>query len=66
MWCHIYFKIVVDKDVKSGYNYIMDKQKRLTVEIDEDLHRQAKSKAYDEGKTLKDKMVELLKKWLRG
>lgn len=41
-------------------------EKRLTVEIDEELHAEAKSKAYAEGKTLKEKIVELLLKWLRG
>ena len=39
--------------------------KRLTVEIDEELHNEAKSKSYSEGKTLKDKVVELLKDWLK-
>jgi predicted HicB family RNase H-like nuclease len=40
-------------------------EKRLTVEIDEELHNEAKSKAYSEGKTLKDKIIELLRDWLR-
>ena len=39
--------------------------KRLTVEIDEKLHAEAKARAYGEGKTIKDKIVELLKEWLR-
>jgi hypothetical protein len=41
-------------------------QKRLTVEIDKALHDKAKSKAYGEGKTLKEKIIELLRKWLNG
>ena len=39
--------------------------KRLTVEIPEDLHAEAKSKAYGEGKTLKEKIIDLLRDWLR-
>lgn len=39
--------------------------KRLTVEIDETLHQQAKTQAYAESKTLKEKIIELLKKWLK-
>lgn len=39
--------------------------KRLTVEIDEKMHSEAKSKAYGEGKTLKEKIIELLTKWLK-
>jgi predicted HicB family RNase H-like nuclease len=41
-------------------------EKRLTVEIDEELKREAKAKAAQEGKTLKDKVVELLLTWIRG
>ena len=40
--------------------------KRLTVEIDENLHFRAKQEAYGEGKTLKQKVIELLEKWLKG
>jgi len=40
-------------------------KKRLTVEIDKELHNEAKCKAYSEGKTLKEKIIELLKEWLR-
>ena len=47
------------------YLLVMEKLKRLTVEIPEDIHAEAKSKAYGEGKTLKQKVIELLKKWLR-
>ncbi len=43
----------------------MEKLKRLTVEIPEDIHAEAKSRAYSEGKTLKKKTLELLKKWLK-
>ena len=39
--------------------------KRLTVEIDEKMHAEAKSKAYGEGKTLREKIIELLQEWLR-
>ena len=39
--------------------------KRLTVEIDEKLHAEAKARAYGEGKTLKEKILELLREWLR-
>jgi|GEM_PF-2961082 predicted HicB family RNase H-like nuclease len=39
--------------------------KRLTVEIDDELHAKAKGKAYSEGKTLKEKVIELLKAWLK-
>ena len=38
--------------------------KRLTVEIPDELHAEAKSKAYGEGKTLKEKIIELLKAWI--
>lgn len=44
------------------YTYIMDK--RLTVTIDAELHAQAKARAYGEGKTLREKMIELLREWL--
>lgn len=40
--------------------------KRLTVEIEPSLHAEAKTKAYSEGKTLKEKVVELLVSWLRS
>ena len=39
--------------------------KRLTIEIDKTLHSQAKCKAYEEGKTIKAKIEELLKDWLK-
>jgi len=38
---------------------------RLTIEIDEKLHAEVKSKAYSEAKTLKAKIIELLLSWLR-
>ena len=41
------------------------KMKRLTVEIDEQLHAEAKSQAYAEKKTLKEKIVDLIKTWLK-
>jgi len=37
---------------------------RMTVEIDEKLKQEAKSRAYSEGKTLKEKIIELLNAWL--
>lgn len=43
----------------------MDKLKRLTVEIPSDLHQEAKSKAYGENRTLKEKIILLLTEWLR-
>lgn len=43
----------------------MASEKRLTVEIDEKLHAEAKGRAYAEGKTLKNKIIELLKEWLK-
>lgn len=39
-------------------------KKRLIVEIESSFHAIAKSKAYSEGKTLKDKVIELFEKWL--
>lgn len=39
--------------------------KRLTVEINSELHNKAKAEAYAEGKTLKEKIEELLEKWLK-
>lgn len=41
------------------------KIKRLTVEIDEDLHAETKLKSYSQGKTLKEVIVMLLKRWLK-
>jgi len=39
--------------------------KRLTIEIDEDLRQQAKARAYAQGQTLKQKIVELIREWLK-
>ena len=39
--------------------------KRLVVELDEELHKVTKAKAYAEGKTLKEKIIELLSEWLK-
>ena len=39
---------------------------RLTVEIDGDLKHEAKVKAAQERKTLKEKIIELLCAWLRS
>jgi predicted HicB family RNase H-like nuclease len=39
--------------------------KRLTVEIDEKLHAEVKSRAYAEGKSIKEKIIELLEGWLK-
>lgn len=41
------------------------KIKRLTVEIDKELHNNAKLKAYSKGMTLKEVIINLLKKWLK-
>lgn len=41
-------------------------KKRLTVEIDDEMHQEAKGKAYLEGKTLTAKIVELVKAWLQS
>ena len=38
--------------------------KRLTCEIDIDLHHKAKVKAYQEGFTLTQKVVYLINKWI--
>ena len=38
--------------------------KRLTCEIDMDLHHKAKVKAYQEGMTLTQKVVDLIHKWI--
>jgi predicted HicB family RNase H-like nuclease len=40
-------------------------KKRLTLEIDKTLHAQAKCKAYQEGKTITNKITELIKEWLK-
>ena len=50
-----------------GYEIIRIKVKeqRLTVEINEDLHTKAKLKSYSQGKTLKEVIVMLLKRWLK-
>ena len=40
-------------------------QKRLTIEVPTEMHTQAKSQAYAEGKTLKTKLIELIRDWLR-
>jgi len=38
--------------------------KRLTCEIDKELHHKAKVKAYQEGMTLTQKIVALISKWI--
>jgi predicted HicB family RNase H-like nuclease len=38
--------------------------KRLTVEVDEDLHRAIRIKAIREGKTMREIVIELLRRWL--
>ena len=38
--------------------------KRLTCEIDKELHHKAKVKAYQEGMTLTQKGVQLISKWI--
>jgi len=39
--------------------------KRLTIEIDEEIRKNAKARAYAEGRTLKEKIVELIREWLK-
>ena len=41
-------------------------KKRLICEVEPELHRQAKLRAYEEDKTLTQKIVELIKTWLKG
>ncbi len=51
--------------LKVWYIWIMNTEiKRLTVEINTQLHNEAKSRAYAEGSNLKEKIIELLKAWL--
>ena len=40
-------------------------KKRLTIEIDPELHAKAKYEAYREGRTIKQKVIDLLVKWLK-
>lgn len=42
----------------------MPKETRLTIVLDFELKNEAKSRAYKEGVTLKQKVVQLLKEWL--
>lgn len=39
----------------------MEKEKTITIRIDEELHRKIKIKIANEGKTLKDYLVDLIK-----
>lgn len=43
----------------------MKMNKRLTIEIPAELHREAKTKAYGEGKTIRTKLIELIRIWLK-
>ena len=43
----------------------MEDKTRLTIELDTDLKHEVKCKAYEEGYTLKDKIIQLLKAWLK-
>ena len=45
-------------------NRTIGRRKRLTVELEHELHRLAKLKSYEEGKTISEKMEELIKDWL--
>lgn len=38
---------------------------RLTIEISEEIKKEAKSKAYHEGLTLKDKVTKLILEWIQ-
>jgi hypothetical protein len=40
--------------------------KRLTVEIEKELHDKAKAQSYKEGRTIKSVIVLLIEKWLKG
>lgn len=55
----------LDKTDKMMYNLRKMKNTRLTIELDEWLKAQAKSRAYAENKTLKEKIIQLLNEWLR-
>ena len=37
---------------------------RLTIELEDDLKMKAKSRAYAEGKTIREKIIILLEAWL--
>lgn len=43
----------------------MEKEKTITIRIDEELHRKIKIKIANEGVTLKDYLVDLIKKDLK-
>ena len=42
----------------------MNRGKRLTVDVTDDMHREVKAKAALEGKTVSDALRELLRQWL--
>ena len=54
---------MVDNIVKMLYFNIMDT--RLTIEIDSQTKNKFKGKAAGEGKTIKEKLVELINEYLR-
>lgn len=56
-------KTEVDKIVKMCNTLIMET--RLTIEIEEKTKNKFKSKAAGEGKTLKEKMLELIERYLQ-
>ena len=39
--------------------------KRLVVEIPEEIHQEAKTKAYSKGKTLREVIIDLLREFLK-
>ena len=44
----------------------MNRGKRLTVDVTDDMHKKVKAKAALEGKTVSDALRELLRQWLAG
>lgn len=43
----------------------MSKEKRITVSVDDDLHKQAKIEAAKQGKTISEIIRDLLSTWLK-
>ena len=47
-------------------NQLKNGMKRMTCEIPEELHHKAKVRAYEERKTLTQKVIELFTMWLKS
>ena len=43
----------------------MNNKTRLTIEIDSPLKHEVKCKAYEEGKTIREKIIQLINEWLK-